>query len=134
MNTYNGKTFVQITYHRIALSGGTAIYSYDDGLTIFEPYLKTTRDTGKSKAKWVRHWLSESKDPYDYDQPTTGMFNSGEPRFMYGDLNQKKDLVIFELWEMGNVLKIYFFPKFYPKNARGFTKKFAINQYERKGD
>lgn len=133
MEKFNNHVFTKSIYDRKAISGNVMKFRYRNGIRPLSPFVKIARDMGMSKAKGLRNWLTEINDQEEFTQPTTGMFNTSEPRWMYGDLNEKEHLLIFELTEGGNILNVFYFKDFYPKNPKKFTDQFSRAEVKKEG-
>lgn len=111
------------TYTRLAVNGGTTILQTEDANSPLSDLIKVTQDMGKAKTK-AKYWISEQDVKGGYHRPTTAMFSTSQVRWLYGDIDDKKHLMIFESREQGNVLRLYFFKDFYPKSPKRFVIKF----------
>ncbi len=112
-----------INYDLLANSGGAAIYINEEVELPLSKEIKVTADLGRAKTK-TKYWVSEPDKNGNYGQPTTALFDIGQLRWYYGDLESKNHFLIFEYRQDKKVLRIYYFKDFYPKNSRRFTKNF----------
>lgn len=133
MEKFKNRIFTKSIYDRKAISGNVMIFKYRNGIRPLSPLIKIARDMGMSKAKGLRNWLSEIVDGEVFSNPTTGMFNTSEPRWMFGDLNYKQHLLIFELTDGGNILNVFYFKDYYPRNPKKFTLEFAQAEVKKEG-
>ena len=117
------KEYQTFIYNLIANNGGTSIYHTEDLESPLTNEIKVTSNIGRAKTK-TKFWLSESMENGTYGQPTTALFDVGQLRWNYGDLENKKHLLIFEYRKDRKLLKIYYFKDFYPRNPRRFTISF----------
>ncbi len=111
------------TYSSIASNGGTRIFQSKESVSPLTPLIKVTPDIGRAKTK-TKYWVSEKEFDGTYGQPSTGMFSTSQRRWFYGDLEDKKHLIVFEFRQDKEVLRTYYFENFYPKNPKRFVTKF----------
>lgn len=110
-------------YELSASNGGTLIYNTQERETPFSNEIKLTPNIGRAKTK-TKYWLSEILENGFYGQPTTGLFEIGQIRWNYGDIDDKKHFCIFEYRQDKKVLRIFYFKDFYPRNPKRFTIDF----------
>lgn len=115
--------YTVFNYDILAYSGGTSIYTTEEVETPLAKEIKVTPNLGRAKTK-TKYWISEPNENGNYGQPTTALFDIGQIRWYYGDLESKKHFLIFEYRQDKKVLRIYYFKDFYPKNPRRFTINF----------
>lgn len=111
------------TYRRYGSNGGTSIYHSQDKISAFDDQLKITNDLGRSKAKKrPTLWLNQI-DSKTF-RPTTGMYQTSNPRWFFGDQRRKRDFIMFEFREDREFLKIHLIKNFKPVSPKVFAEKF----------
>lgn len=133
MEKFKNRIFSKSIYDRKGINGGSMKFKYREGIRPVSDWIKITIDMGRSKAKGVTKWLTEMDDRLENRQPTTGMFKTSQPRWTYGDLNNKKHFLIFELTQGGKTLNIYYFKDYYPRSPKNFTLEFAQAEVKKEG-
>lgn len=111
------------TYCLYASNGGSLIYQREVSSALFDNKFKISRDLSKAKSK-PKYWLTNFSTQGRNKQPLTGLFKTSYHRWFYGDINKKKDFLIFEFRANNSKLVIYHFENFKPVSPKSFLKKF----------
>ncbi|MBO0331133.1 hypothetical protein [[Muricauda] lutisoli] len=133
MEKFKNRIFSKSVYDRKGINGGSMKFKYREGIRPVSDWIKITIDMGRSNAKGVTKWLTEMDNLLENRQPTTGMFKTSQPRWTFGDLNNKKHLLIFELTQGGKILNIYYFKDYYPRSPKRFALEFAHAEVKKEG-
>ncbi|WP_286812895.1 MULTISPECIES: hypothetical protein [unclassified Maribacter] len=110
-------------FYLLANNGGTTIYSAVEQETPLGKDIKVAQDLARARTK-TKYWVSELDENGNYAQPTTAMFSVGQIRWFYGDTENQKNYLIFEYRQDKELLRVFYFKDFHPKNPKRFTINF----------
>jgi hypothetical protein len=84
------------------------------GKTLLSETINISKDMGFAKSL-PDYWLKERQGAKWASERTTGLFYTGVPMVYYGDINNRRHLVLFKFSNEARTLTIYQYSNYYTK-------------------